>query len=55
MDIIPCYKTELDIAVPPYMKHNSTAKDGFGDLSMLLKYRVISAMKKTELIPSASL
>jgi len=27
MDIIPWYKTELDIAVPPYIQHNSTAKD----------------------------
>jgi hypothetical protein len=36
----PWYKTELDIAAPPYIQHNSTAKDGFGDLSMLLKYRV---------------
>jgi hypothetical protein len=43
MDLIPWYRTELDIAVPPYIQHNSTAKDGYGDVSMLLKYRVISA------------
>jgi len=46
VDIIPWYKTEFDIAAPPYIQHNSTAKDGFGDLSMLLKYRVISANEK---------
>src|ERR1051326_3095307 len=46
IDIIPWYKTELDIAAPPYIHHNSTVKDGFGDLSMLLKYRVISANEK---------
>jgi hypothetical protein len=46
MDIIPWYKTELDIAAPPYIQHNSTAKDGLGDRSMLLKYRVISANEK---------
>jgi hypothetical protein len=46
MDIIPWYKTELDIAAPPYIQHNSTAKDGFGDLSMLLKYRIVSANEK---------
>jgi len=46
VDIIPWYKTELDIAVPPYIQHNSTAKDGFGDVSMLLKYRVVSGSEK---------
>lgn len=46
MDIIPWYKTEVDIAVPPYMEHNSTAKDGFGDFSMLLKYQLFSTNEK---------
>ncbi len=41
--LVPWYKTEFDITVPPYIEHNSLKlKDGFGDLSMLLKYRVIS-------------
>lgn len=43
LDVIPWYKTELDIAVPPYIQHNSTAADGFGDMAMLLRYRIISA------------
>ncbi len=43
LDLIPWYKTEFDIAVPPYIQHNSPAiKDGFGDLGMLLKYRILS-------------
>ncbi len=43
LDVIPWYKTELDIAVPPYIQHNSAATDGFGDMAMLLKYRIESA------------
>src|SRR5580704_9375313 len=43
LDLIPWYKTEFDITVPPYIEHNSpTIKDGFGDLSMLLKYRILA-------------
>src|SRR5208283_6249039 len=29
-----------DVLIPPYIQHNSPAKDGFGDSSMLLKYRL---------------
>ncbi|HLJ26509.1 MAG TPA: hypothetical protein VKY85_07350 [Candidatus Angelobacter sp.] len=43
LDIIPWYQTELDVAVPPYIQHNSAAQDGFGDFMMLLKYRIVSA------------
>lgn len=39
LNLIPWYKTEVDIGVPPYFQHNSTAADGFGDFSMMLKYR----------------
>lgn len=42
LNLIPWYKTELDIAVPPYIQHNSTAADGFGDFSFVLKYRIAS-------------
>jgi hypothetical protein len=43
LDLVPWYKTEFDITVPPYIEHNSpNIKDGFGDLSMLLKYRILS-------------
>jgi hypothetical protein len=43
LDIVPWYKTEFDITVPPYLDHNSrTTKDGFGDVSLLLKYRILA-------------
>jgi hypothetical protein len=43
-DVIPWYKTEFDIAIPPYIQHNAPlALDGFGDVSMLLKYRIVAA------------
>jgi hypothetical protein len=43
LDLVPWYKTEFDITVPPYIEHNSpTVKDGFGDVSVLLKYRILS-------------
>lgn len=42
LNLIPWYKTELDIAVPPYIQHNSAAADGFGDFSLMLKYRIAS-------------
>jgi hypothetical protein len=39
-NLIPWYKTELDINLPPYIVHNSPrSKDGAGDVSFLLKYR----------------
>jgi hypothetical protein len=33
---------EFDVNLPPYIKHNSTAKDGAGDMSFLAKYRIMS-------------
>lgn len=52
LDVVPWYKTELDISVPPYIQHNSTSTDGFGDFAMLLKYRIGSArMSSTVLTP----
>ena len=33
---------EFDIDLPPYIKHNTTAIDGWGDLSFLGKYRLAS-------------
>ena len=43
LDIIPWYKTELDVALPSYIEHNSTSHDGAGDWSMLLKYRFLAS------------
>jgi len=43
LDLVPWYKTEFDITIPPYLEHNSpTVKDGFGDVSLLLKYRLLA-------------
>jgi hypothetical protein len=43
VDLIPWYRTEFDITVPPYIQRNSPkVEDGFGDISMLLKYRILS-------------
>ena len=56
LDLIPWYKTEFDITVPPYIQHNSPAiNDGFGDLSMLLKYRMLSDNETHPYSISASL
>lgn len=39
LEVIPTRRIELIFNVPPYLQHNSTAKDGFGDVSFLMKYR----------------
>jgi hypothetical protein len=39
-NVIPWYNTEVDINIPPYLQHNSTANDGFGDFSTVLRYRL---------------
>lgn len=41
-DLIPWYKTEVDITLPSYIEHNSRARDGAGDWSMLAKYRFLA-------------
>lgn len=40
VNIVPWYRVEFDVLAPPYIQHNSKAKDGSGDFSMLLKYRL---------------
>jgi hypothetical protein len=56
VDLIPWYKTEFDVTIPPYIEHNSPkVKDGFGDLSMLLKYRILSDIEKHAYSVSVSL
>jgi len=43
VNLIPFARTEVDFLVPPYIQHNSKkAKDGFGDASGSLKYRIFS-------------
>ena len=43
LELIPFQPVELSVSVPAYIQHNSTAKDGFGDTTFLLKYRILSA------------
>ncbi|MGO8796381.1 MAG: transporter [Candidatus Sulfotelmatobacter sp.] len=40
ISVVPWYRVEFDALTPPYIQHNSKAEDGFGDFSMLLKYRL---------------
>jgi len=42
-NVVPWYKFEFDALLPPYIQHNSKAEDGFGDVSLLLKYRLAAA------------
>jgi len=43
-NLIPWYRTEVDINLPSYIQHNTPkVLDGAGDLSALLKYRVLAA------------
>jgi len=39
-------RLELDVIPPSYIEHNSKAMDGFGDLSSLVKYRIVSRNAK---------
>ncbi len=38
--------SEFDVYPPPYIEHNSTAKDGFGDPTFGYKYRIVSGNEK---------
>ncbi|QNI37243.1 transporter [Edaphobacter albus] len=42
VNFIPFARTEVDINLPPYIQHNSSAKDGAGDLSFVAKYRMFA-------------
>jgi hypothetical protein len=42
VNLVPWARTEVAVNLPPFLKHNSTAADGFGDLSFLGKYRIAS-------------
>jgi len=44
LELIPSENTEIVINVPPYIDHTQRGvKDGWGDVSFLLKYRLLSA------------
>ena len=40
--IVAWNRAEFDVLPPAYIQHNSTAADGFGDMSVLVKYRIAS-------------
>ncbi len=42
VSLVPWYSVEFDTLAPPYIQHNSLTKDGAGDFSLLLKYRLVS-------------
>jgi hypothetical protein len=42
VNFIPGGNVELAINLPPYIEHNTTAVDGWGDFSFLTKYRIAS-------------
>jgi hypothetical protein len=43
LEIIPTTRLEVGISPPPYVVHQSSLPDGFGDLSFQVKYRAFSA------------
>ena len=45
-NLIPSGHTEIDVNLPPYIEHNTTAADGWGDFSVLGKYRLASGNAK---------
>ncbi len=47
LELIPAERVELILGVPAYISHNrASARDGFGDASFLLKYRLLAASEK---------
>lgn len=42
LELIPARRIELLFNVPPYIQHNSASKDGFGDTTMLMKFRLFA-------------
>ena len=43
LELIPASRIELLFNVPPYVQHNSAAKDGFGDTTMTMKFRIYAS------------
>jgi len=47
LNLIPGFNSEFDFYYPPYIQHHvKTAKDGFGDVGFLGKYRILSGNEK---------
>jgi hypothetical protein len=48
LNLIPGFNSEFDFYYPPYIQHNAKgAKDGFGDVGFLYKYRFYSRNEKS--------
>ena len=43
LEIIPNSRIEVQVGVPPYMVHETSVPDGFGDVSLFIKFRAFSA------------
>src|SRR5439155_13170584 len=43
LEIIPTGRLEIGISPPPYLAHQSSLADGFGDMFFQVKYRAFSA------------
>ena len=47
LNLVPGFNSEIDAYYPPYIQHNAKgAKDGFGDVGFLYKYRILSGNEK---------
>jgi hypothetical protein len=46
LELIPFSRVEVIFNVPAYIEHNTKAKDGFGDTTFSLKYRLYSRSEK---------
>jgi hypothetical protein len=47
LNLVPGLNSEFDFYYPDYIQHNTpSAKDGFGDVGFLYKYRILSANEK---------
>ncbi len=42
LELIPARRIELLFNVPHYLQHNSAARDGFGDTTLLMKFRIFA-------------
>ncbi len=48
LNLIPGFNSEFDFYYPPYIQHNAKgAKNSFGDVGFLYKYRILSANEKS--------
>jgi len=48
LELIPAERIEVILGMPPYLDHRPTARNGFGDESFLLKYRLLAANEHSD-------